>query len=124
MVASLAAAGPMAEAKLSANPRPARSEARLDFATELSVVASAAEAKPAAAASMQLAALAPASGALEFKAAAPAANPEPKAAASGDLARMRAEVEAEIARERERLAAQFKPQVIGAPAPKRFVLGV
>jgi hypothetical protein len=29
-----------------------------------------------------------------------------------------------IARERERLAAQFKPQVIGAPAPKRFALGV
>jgi hypothetical protein len=37
---------------------------------------------------------------------------------------MRAEIDAEIARERERLAAQFKPQVIGAPAPKRFVLGV
>jgi len=124
MVASLAASGPMAEAKLSANPRTARAEAKADFATELSVVASAAEAKPAVPAFMQLAALAPASGALEFKAAAPAANPEPKAAVSNDLARMRAEVEAEIARERERLAAQFKPQVIGAPAPKRFVLGV
>jgi hypothetical protein len=75
---------------------------------------------------VQVAALAPATGTLEFKASpAPStAAAEPKSAAAPDLARMRAEVEAEIARERERLAAQFKPQVIGAPAPKRFVLGV
>lgn len=46
----------------------------------------------------------------------------PKAASpSADVARMRAEVEAEIARDQERLAQQ---RTLAAPAGKRFVLGV
>jgi hypothetical protein len=138
LVASLVPASMPVVTAAAMKPRPARVETGGDIALDAAVIAATAEtpsrveraisASPAVAkaAPVQIAALAPATGALEFKAspARSTAAAEPKSAGTPDLARMRAEIEAEIARERERLAAHFKPQVIGAPAPKRFVLGV
>jgi hypothetical protein len=122
LVASLAPLAGMAGAEVLSNAIAVRlAPPAMDFTQDFTQIAAVIESpsKNVSAEPVHVAAAAPAKAPAIITAAL-AATPAP-APSSAEIARMRAEIEAEIARDRERLA---QPRTVGAPAAKRFVLGV
>ena len=122
LLASLAPLAGMAGAEVLSNAIAVRlAPPAMDFTQDFTQIAAVIESpsKNVSAEPVHVAAAAPAKAPAIITAAL-AATPAP-APSSAEIARMRAEIEAEIARDRERLA---QPRTVGAPAAKRFVLGV